>query len=54
VVFLGADQEAWMLTLMVDCLIFCYKHFVVCWMCKNPNLKMQNASMMRKVKCEAP
>ncbi len=26
-VFLGVDQEAWMLTLMVDCPIFCCRCF---------------------------
>jgi hypothetical protein len=44
----GLDQEAWMLTLTVDCLFFVASVFVVCCICKHPNPRGQSASMMEK------
>jgi hypothetical protein len=43
----GVDQEAWMLTLMVELPLFVASVSVVCWICKYPNPKGQSASMMK-------
>jgi len=50
----GVDQEAWMLTLMVDCPFFVANVSMVCWICKYPNLKGQSASMMKKKNVKHP
>ncbi len=52
----GVDQEAWMLTLMVDCpfLLQVFLWFVGYVLCKYPNPKGQSASMMRKQNVKHP
>jgi len=52
-VFLGVNQEAWMLTLMVDCPISCCRCFCGLLDVQMPKPKGQTASMMKKEKCEA-
>ncbi len=50
----GVDQEAWMLTLMVELPLFVASVSVVCWICKYPNPKGQSASMMKKQNVKHP